>query len=72
MYANGRGVPRDLVHAYIWAKLAADAGSEVAARNSSRYQILLSPEELAQADQIIRLSKGNGAAPNGEDSDSEQ
>lgn len=52
MYFDGTGVPQDRLRAYMWFTLAATAGAPGASRNRNSVGRMLSPEELARAQQM--------------------
>jgi TPR repeat protein len=54
LYEEGDGTPKDLVQAYKWASLAADAGEAEAAEIRDRVAKLLTPEQIAEAERLIR------------------
>jgi len=54
MYFEGTGVPQDTLRAHMWFTLAAIAGAPGASRNRSSIGRLLSPDELARAQQMTR------------------
>ncbi len=51
-YADGRGVPKDLVLAYAWINLAAADGNESATIVRSVFETMLSNSELAEAQRL--------------------
>jgi TPR repeat protein len=50
----GQAVPRDLVQAYKWLSLAAESGTEGAADDLDALTKTLSPEQLMQAQDLLR------------------
>ena len=56
MYANGNGVPRDLVLAYMWLNLSAAQGDELARGNKDIIEQRMTREQIAEA--LQRLSRG--------------
>ena len=54
MYFEGAGVPQDNLRAYVWFTLGAIAGAPGASRNRTAIGKLLSPDELARAQQMAR------------------
>lgn len=52
MYFNGNGVPRDLVLAYMWVKLAAHHGSEEAKRDRQFIASEMTQEQMAKGDEL--------------------
>ncbi|MBL8337483.1 MAG: tetratricopeptide repeat protein [Rhodoferax sp.] len=54
MYFEGAGVPQDNLRAYLWFTLAAIAGAPGATRNRTSISRLLSPDDLARAQQLAR------------------
>ena len=59
MYANGEGVPQNLVNAYMWFNLAAAQGNKLAQpKNAIDAKALIAPEMTsAQISQTQRLSR---------------
>ena len=49
MYANGRGVPKDYVKAYMWWSLAKALGANRAADNLDTVKKHMTPAEIAEA-----------------------
>ncbi|MFW5910449.1 MAG: tetratricopeptide repeat protein [Thiohalospira sp.] len=49
LYANGTGVPEDLVTAYMWFLLAAEGGCVRAVNALEAFRDRLDPEEKAEA-----------------------
>jgi hypothetical protein len=59
MYESGRGVTRNVVGAYVWYSVAATSGSEPAREALSRLKRDLSSDEIAAAEQRLRLLRGS-------------
>ena len=59
MYARGQGVSRDYVGAYMWFNLSAVQGNQQAAVNQNRTASLMTPEQLAEAQKLVREWKPN-------------
>lgn len=57
LYFEGVGVPQDRLRAYMWFTLAAEAGAAGASRNRNIVGRMLSPEELAQAQEMARACR---------------
>ncbi len=53
-YANGLGVPQDYVTAHMWFSLASASGNRDAARGRDKIAALMTPEQIAQAQQLAR------------------
>ena len=51
-YENGQGVPQDYVQAYMWFDLAAAQNVTAAASFRDSLELLMTPEQLAQAQQL--------------------
>jgi hypothetical protein len=51
---KGEGVPRDYVEAYMWFSLAAAQGDADARRNLDLTETLLTPEQRAEAQKMVR------------------
>jgi TPR repeat protein len=49
MYANGAGVPSDLIFAYMWWSLAASKGNEGARTNSNVIAERMTREQISEA-----------------------
>jgi TPR repeat protein len=47
MFIRGQGVSKDLVSAYLWAKIASRKGNEKAKSLTERLETLLSAEDIA-------------------------
>lgn len=54
MFGTGRGVPQDFVQAHAWYNLAAAAGEDTARRNRDAVAALMSPLQVAQAQERSR------------------
>jgi hypothetical protein len=54
MYANGDGVPEDMVLAYMWWHLAAAQGYEDGQNNKARAEEMMTPEQVAEAQRLSR------------------
>jgi TPR repeat protein len=54
MYANGQGVSRNYVLAYKWTALAAEKGDEQAKSNLAAIAKLMTPEQVAEAQGLVR------------------
>ena len=54
LYFDGTGVPQDRLRAYMWFTLAATAGAPGASRNRNSVGRMLTPGELARAQQMAR------------------
>ncbi|WP_165837671.1 tetratricopeptide repeat protein [Zavarzinia aquatilis] len=57
MYEEGVGVGKDLVQAYVYYALAVEQGPPYAARNRDKVKGLLTPDELARADDLVATFK---------------
>lgn len=53
-YRDGRGVPQSLVTSYMWLSLAAVQGDGMAARNKNNLQEKMTPEQLAEGEQLTQ------------------
>jgi len=53
MYFKGESIPQNYVYSYAWFKLAESQGDEDARQNSDHIASLLSPEQLAKAQELI-------------------
>ena len=63
-YGNGTGVRKDYLEAYKWLNLASAQGIEVAKQNLSIIEILMTPEQIAEGQQLAREFKApNKSAP---------
>jgi TPR repeat protein len=54
MYAQGQGVPQDLVRAYMWLCLSATQGDENAIKNQAIAKGLMTPAQIADAQKLAR------------------
>ena len=54
MYANGEGVARDLLQAYMWADLAASAGEQNALKLRDFAEKQLTADQLSEAQRMSR------------------
>ena len=54
MYAAGRGVPEDIVLAYMWWNLAAAQGDEVAQENKDIIEQQMTRAQIAEAQRLSR------------------
>ncbi len=54
MHARGKGVPKDLVTAYMWFSLAASDGNKRAGKIIKRLAKRLSAEELSKANTLVQ------------------
>ena len=54
MFAQGKGVPQDDVQAMKWYRLAADQGNEYGKKAIGIYGKKMSPQQIAQADELAR------------------
>ena len=54
MYANGIGVPKDLVITYIWENLAADQGEEKAKKMRGLLEEEMTPAQIAEGQRLSR------------------
>lgn len=54
MYANGQGVRQDYVQAHMWLNLAAAQGHPVGVKNRDYAATLMTPEQIAEAQQLAR------------------
>ncbi|MGI9401401.1 MAG: tetratricopeptide repeat protein [Rhizobiaceae bacterium] len=57
MYANGQGVPIDLVSAYVWYELSAKRGNQNAAYNLKAIGSKLTPDQITVARQRAKSLK---------------
>jgi len=57
MYANGDGVPRNYVDAYMWFELALAAGFEDAVKYRSLVEEVMTPEQVADARKRAKVWK---------------
>jgi TPR repeat protein len=61
LYANGDGVPMDLVQAFKWSSLAANQGEPRASDILSQVSMQMTPDQITQAQQLIRLWQPAGS-----------
>ena len=54
MYANGDGVPKDLLFAYMWFNLSAAQGNETAQSNNEIIEQQMTREQIAEAQRLSR------------------
>ena len=54
MYADGEGVPEDLVYAYMWLNLSAAQGDETAQTNKDVVEQRMTREQIAEAQRLSR------------------
>lgn len=54
MYANGKGVPYDIVKAYLWFNFAAVYGNADATKNRNIVAKKMTPQQAVEAQKIIR------------------
>ena len=64
MYANGEGVPKDDVQAYLWFNLAAAQGDELARTNRDNIEKQMTKAQIAKAQKLIREWKPQNNAVN--------
>ena len=57
MYYQGEGVPKDLVRGYMWSRLAVAGGETVAQRWVDSFEAVMTKEQIAAAEKIIREFK---------------
>jgi TPR repeat protein len=57
MYADGDGVPKDLVIAYMWLNLAAAKGEPNAKANRDNIERQMTPDQIAEAQRLSRQWK---------------
>lgn len=57
LFAEGRGVPRDLIEAYCWYALAAELGHPVAVSNLAIVESELSSSEIVAAKEKFAYRK---------------
>ena len=53
-YLRGRGVPEDFVLAYVWFNRASSQGLDIAEKNQRQAARCMTPEQIAQAQEISR------------------
>lgn len=63
IYQNGRGVPQNLVRAYMWFSLSAAGGTRSAADNREKVAKLMTPAQIAEAEKLAREWKRSPPAP---------
>jgi TPR repeat protein len=54
MYDNGRGVPQDVILAYMWFELSAQQGNESAVRSRDDISQRMSATQRADAQKLAR------------------
>jgi uncharacterized protein len=55
MYANGWGVPQDVVRAHMWSNLSAAQGDQDAAKNRDDFaRLMMTPAQIAEAQKLAR------------------
>ncbi len=59
MYQNGKGVPQDDAHAYMWFKLAASRlrpgeGRDIAVKNRDDVAMRMTPAQISEAQKLAR------------------
>ncbi|HSM70197.1 MAG TPA: hypothetical protein VK851_01515, partial [Anaerolineales bacterium] len=54
MYANGFGVPKDFVRAYMWSSVAAASGGNMAQENLESFTDYMTPGQVAEAQRLSR------------------
>ncbi len=59
MYAEGQGVPQDVVQAHLWMHLAAAKGDEDALKARDLLAELMTPAQLTEAHRLAREWKPN-------------
>jgi TPR repeat protein len=57
MYQKGRGVPEDLVQAYLWFELAGLDGQSDGDTERDRLAPAMTPDQIAQAQQLAKAWK---------------
>ena len=63
MYANGQGVPKDVVLAYMLWNIAAGSGDEKAINNRASLEGTLSPSQITEAQALASAWKQGTAFP---------
>ena len=63
MYYNGQGVRQDNVQAHLWFSLKTDAGDAEAARHRDMVTKLMTPEQIAKAEQLAGKWRAARPAP---------
>ncbi|MEA2726621.1 MAG: uncharacterized protein QOD93_1054 [Acetobacteraceae bacterium] len=54
MYFGGRGVPKNLVLAYMWSNLGAAGGDKQSPKTRDTVAILMTPTQIEEAQQLSR------------------
>jgi len=54
MYATGKGVPQDYIHAHMWWNIAASSGYEVAAENRDILARKMTSADISAAQKLAR------------------
>ena len=54
MYANGLGLPQDLIQAYRWISLSSTAGNAAASDLQKQLAQQMTPEQIAEAERLVR------------------
>ena len=54
MYANGKGVPKDLVQAHVWLNIAGANGNQSAKRYLMSVESGMAPDQKAEAMKLAR------------------
>ena len=54
MYADGQGVPKDYVQAYMWFNLGAAGGSELGGKNRDAIAARMTPAQIGEAQRLSR------------------
>jgi TPR repeat protein len=54
LYANGLGVPQDLVHAHLWMSLAAAQGNEIAAQERDKVASRMTSAQISEAQRLAQ------------------
>ena len=60
MYAEGQGVPKDYVLAHMWMNMAAAKGVKKAGKGRDFLEILMTPDQLSEAQRLAREWKSKG------------
>ena len=53
-YANGEGVPKDYVQAYMWSNLGAAGGDELGGKNRDLVAARMTPADISEAQRLSR------------------
>ena len=53
MYEKGQGITADVVRAYMWSSISANAGNTDAAQNRDNLATRMTPEQLANAQKLV-------------------